>query len=88
MTTDFITWLAILGAGGQFGKCITQALIEQGKHQITAITRASSNAVIPAGVHSTKKVDYDSPSSLVDALRGRDALIVTMAATSGPEIQM
>ena len=32
---------------------------------------------MPSGVH-VKKVDYDNPSSLVEALRGQDALVITM----------
>lgn len=87
MSTDHLKSIAIVGAGGQFGKFITRALIEQGKHRITAITRANSNATIPQGVHDIKQVDYDSHTSLVEALKGHDALIITMNVLAGPTAQ-
>jgi len=34
-----------------------------------------------------KKVDYNDPSSLVDALKGQDALIITMGVTAPPDQQ-
>lgn len=82
MTTGHLNKIAIVGAGGQFGKFITKALVEQGKHKITAISRADSKATIPEGVDDIKKVDYESHSSLVEALKGHDALIITMSVTA------
>lgn len=35
-----------------------------------------------------KKVDYDNQASLVDALRGQEALVITMGARAPPEPQM
>jgi hypothetical protein len=64
--------------GGRVGKFITEALLRTGKHKITAITRGDSTSVIPAGVEA-KKVDYNNQSSLVEALKGQDALIITMS---------
>ncbi|KAJ7713884.1 hypothetical protein B0H14DRAFT_3119022 [Mycena olivaceomarginata] len=62
-------------AGGQMGTLITEALLKTGKHH-TAITRADSTSKIPAGV--------EDPASLVEALRGQDALIITMSVMSPP----
>lgn len=87
MTSNHLNNIAIVGAGGQFGKFITKALIAEGKHKVTAITRANSNAQIPKGVHDIKKVDYESHSSLVEALKGQDPLIITMQAVAGPTAQ-
>lgn len=39
---------------------------------------------MPDAVH-VKKVDYSNQSSIVDALRGQDALIITMGVTAPPE---
>lgn len=87
VSANNITKIAIVGAGGQFGKFITKALIEEGKHKITAISRADSKADIPKGVDDIKKVDYESHSSLVEALKGQDALIITMNVFAGPAAQ-
>lgn len=76
--------VAIVGAGGQVGTYIVEALLKTGKHQLTAITRADSTSKVPDGVE-TAKVNYDDHSSLVNALQGQDALIITMAVTAPPD---
>jgi len=70
-------------AGGQFGKYLTEALLKTGKHTVTAITRANSTNSLPEGVR-IERVDYsgDDLDALVDALRGQQVLIVTMAVTA------
>jgi len=78
--------VAIVGAGGQSGKFIVEAMLKNGKHKITAITREGSTNKIAEGVH-VKKVNYDDPSSLVDALKGQDALVITMGVTAPPDQQ-
>ncbi|KAI0011996.1 CipA protein [Xylariaceae sp. FL0662B] len=70
--------IAIVGATGTIGKFIVEELLKTGKHELTAITRADSKAVIPAGL-KVAKVNYDDPSTLVAALRGQDVLIITLA---------
>ncbi|KAI9777630.1 MAG: hypothetical protein M1839_008684 [Geoglossum umbratile] len=75
--------VAIVGAGGQSGKFIVEEMLKNGKHKITAITRAGSTSKMPEGVH-VKKVDYDDQSSLVEALSGQDALVITMGVTAPP----
>jgi hypothetical protein len=61
-------------------------LLKIGKHKITAITRADSTSKLPSGVE-VKKVNYDDPSSLIEALKGQEVLVITMAATAPPEQQ-
>lgn len=56
---------------------MTEALLKGGKHTVTAITRVDSKSELPKGVE-VKKVDYSDHSSLVEALQGQDALIITM----------
>lgn len=73
-------------AGGQVGKFITEALLQKGHFKITALTRQDSTSVIPEGVE-TKKVDYNEPSTLVEALKGQDVLIVTLAVTVTDEAE-
>lgn len=60
------------------GKFITEAFLQTGKHTITAITRHDSKNTMPSGV-KVAKVDYSSQESLVAALKGHDAVIVTMS---------
>ena len=68
------------------GKHITEQLLRAGKHKVTAITRADSTNALPAGV-DVQKVSYDDHGSLVAALRGQDALVITMNTRAPPEQQ-
>jgi hypothetical protein len=67
-----------LKAGGQVGSYITRALLATGKHNLTAITRAESNSVLPDGV-TRRNVDYNDHESIVSALRGHDFLVISMS---------
>ena len=72
--------------GGQIGKFITEELLKAGKHKITAITRVDSTNTVPAGV-DIKRIDYANQASIVEALQGQDALVITMGARAPPEQQ-
>lgn len=50
------------------------------------ITREDSTSQLPTGVE-VKKVNYDDSSSLVEALKGQEVLIITMAVTASKEQQ-
>ncbi|KAK9238096.1 hypothetical protein V1525DRAFT_124043 [Lipomyces kononenkoae] len=78
--------VAIVGAGGNVGKFITEALLKTGKHHVTAITREDGSNVLPAGVNIAK-VNYDDQSSLVAALQGQEVLVITMSVMAPPEQQ-
>ncbi|KAK0657943.1 hypothetical protein B0T16DRAFT_317078 [Cercophora newfieldiana] len=75
--------VAIVGAGGQIGKFLTEHLVKTGKHIITAITRPESTSTLPDGVNIVR-VDYssDDDTTLVNALCGQQALVITMAVTA------
>ncbi|KAH8658282.1 hypothetical protein BX600DRAFT_416074 [Xylariales sp. PMI_506] len=81
--TNRIEKVAIVGAGGKMGKHITEQLLQTGKHTITAIARPDSTSQLPEGIEVIR-VDYssDDNTALVDALRGQQALVVTMAVTA------
>ncbi|KAF3479629.1 CipA protein [Arthroderma uncinatum] len=79
--------VAIVGATGSVGRFIVRELLAAGKHEVTAVTRTVSNAVMPDGV-KVAKVDYDVQSTLVDALRGKDVLVVTMAPFAPSDTQL
>ncbi|KAB8235838.1 aromatic alcohol reductase [Aspergillus alliaceus] len=81
-----IRHVAIIGAGGSVGKPITQALLKTGKHTITALTRANSLTTLPNTIH-TIPVNYDDEPSLVSALTGQDALIITLPVMTAPDTQ-
>lgn len=60
-------------------------LIDGGKHKVTAISRPDSTSKMPEGLHGVKQVNYDDHSSIVEALRGQDVLIITLSVMSPPE---
>ncbi|EXJ67287.1 uncharacterized protein A1O5_09300 [Cladophialophora psammophila CBS 110553] len=78
---NYVENIAIVGAGGQVGEYMARALLKAGKHKLTAITRTDSKSTVPEGM-IVKKVNYEDQASLVDALRGQDVLIITMAVTA------
>ena len=69
------------------GSYIVDALLKEGKHKITAITRPDSNNRMPEGV-AVKRVNYDNTEELIDALKGQDALLITMGSTAPVDQQM
>ncbi|KAF2873124.1 putative oxidoreductase CipA-like protein [Massariosphaeria phaeospora] len=72
--------VAIVGAGGRMGRHLAEHLIKTGKHIVTAITRPDSTNELPEGLQVVR-VDYsgDDDAALVEALRGQQVLIITMA---------
>ncbi|KAI1652282.1 NAD(P)-binding protein [Daldinia loculata] len=84
----YVKKVAIVGATGTVGSFIVEELLKLGKHEITAITRKSSSAAnsVPEGV-KVVKVDYDEESTLVNGLKGQNALIITMDTRASPDTQ-
>ncbi|KAH7361020.1 hypothetical protein BKA65DRAFT_578064 [Rhexocercosporidium sp. MPI-PUGE-AT-0058] len=82
---NHIVKVAIIGASGNSGKYMTAALLAGKKHTITAITRHDSTATFPAGINIAR-VNYSDPASLVSALKGQDALIITLSGHT-PNLQ-
>lgn len=78
-SSNYIKNIAVVGVTGSVGEHITEQLLKAGKHNVTAITRADSKSKMPAGV-KVAKVNYDDHASLVEALKGQDALVITMKA--------
>ncbi|KAK2744776.1 hypothetical protein FQN55_006532 [Onygenales sp. PD_40] len=82
--------VAIVGAAGYIGRHITSHLLQTTKHTVTAITRPASTNEFPPAVH-VARVDYTStaPSdfdALVAALRGQQALIISINMRASPDI--
>ncbi|KAK4184784.1 NAD(P)-binding protein [Podospora australis] len=83
--SNYIENVAIIGAGGQIGGHLASALLQTGKHKVTAITRPSSTNKIHLSGLNIVKADYGGDaddSDLVAALRGNQALIITMAVSA------
>ncbi|KAK3319179.1 hypothetical protein B0H66DRAFT_558915 [Apodospora peruviana] len=82
--TNRIEKVAIVGAGGQIGSVIASALLQTGKYAVTAITRPDSTNKIDLEGLNIVRADHsgDDDSALVSALRGTQALIITMAVTA------
>lgn len=68
-------------AGGTLGKYIAEELIKTGKHIVTALTRSGSTNKLPEGVNPIT-VDYDDETSLAEAMKGQQMLIITLAVTA------
>lgn len=73
-------------AGGTLGKYIAEELMKTGKHIVTALTRSGSTNKLPEGVKPIT-VDYDDETSLVEAMKGQQILIITLAVTAPPGTQ-
>lgn len=74
-------------AGGHSGRAIATELLKTGKHTVTALARSGGSSNLPTGI-TTKSIDYSNPSTLVEALRGQDALVITLSAQAPPDTQM
>ncbi|GKT52175.1 uncharacterized protein ColSpa_12356 [Colletotrichum spaethianum] len=79
--------VAIVGAAGTMGKFVTHELLKSGQHTVTAITRHNSDSKLPEGVIAAK-VNYDDESSIVEALKGQQYLIITLKNTAGQDTQL
>ncbi|KAJ5206314.1 hypothetical protein N7491_003067 [Penicillium cf. griseofulvum] len=73
--------IAIVGAGGTIGSRIAAALLETGKHTVTALSRKDSSNKLPEGV-LVALVDYDDEATIIAALKDQQFLIITMAPTA------
>ncbi|KAI7766989.1 hypothetical protein LZL87_013327 [Fusarium oxysporum] len=72
-----LTKVAVLGASGNLGPPVVKALLDAG-FKVTTITRQESKATFPADV-VVKRVDLSSKESLVEAVKGQDAIVSTVS---------
>lgn len=84
--SNHVKKVAVVGVTGQVGSHIVEHLLKNGKHEVTAITRKDSSAILPDGI-KVSKVDYSESSTLIDALRGQDALIITLSVLAPQDTQ-
>jgi hypothetical protein len=86
--STYIKNVAIVGAGGNCGGFMAKSLLATGKHTVTAISRTGSSNTgdLPEGI-KVASIDYDNPSTIVEALKGQDALIITLGVMAPPDTQ-
>lgn len=63
---------------------MTKELVATGKHNVTALTRPDSKSTIPDGVRAVQ-IDYNEPETLVNALKGQDAVVITLSVFAHAE---
>ena len=71
--SESIKNVVVVGASGNLGAPILQALLDSSVLNITVLSRATSEATFPPGVN-VRKTDY-TLSSLVSAFEGADAVV-------------
>lgn len=65
---------------------MARSLIDTGRFNLTAITRPDSTSELPAGI-KVAKASNDDHDALVSALRGQDALLITLGVTAPADTQ-
>lgn len=73
-------------AGGRSGGFIAKALLETGRFNLTSITRPDSTSELPSGFNVIK-ASNDDHDALVAALRGQDALLITLSVLAPADTQ-
>jgi saccharopine dehydrogenase-like NADP-dependent oxidoreductase len=70
--------------GGNIGEPIFNALVASNKFELTVLTRTNSSFTLPTSADNVKvvKVDYSDHNALVEALKGHDALLITIGDLS------
>jgi uncharacterized protein (UPF0333 family) len=84
--SNYIKNIAIVGATGTIGTHIVSALLTKKQFNITAISRAGSQSTFPKDV-KVANIDYNDPSTIVTALKGHDALIITLSVMAARDTQ-
>ncbi|KXS16159.1 NAD(P)-binding protein [Gonapodya prolifera JEL478] len=84
--SNHVSKVAMVGNGGNSGIYIAQALMATKNFTVSALTRPNSTNSLPEGVIA-KPVDYNVFSTLVEALRGQDVLVISLNAMAPPDTQ-
>lgn len=67
--------IAIIGASGQLGKPMLEALLAKCVHTITVIQRPESTSIFPSKV-TLKKGDLEDEAFLAEVFKGQDAIVL------------
>ncbi|KAJ5089338.1 hypothetical protein N7532_008022 [Penicillium argentinense] len=85
MSSQPIQKVAIVGATGRIGGAFAKALVDGGKHTVTALTREDSKGKVPDGVH-VEKVNYDDEASIIKALKGQQFVAITLGVRAPDDL--
>jgi uncharacterized protein YbjT (DUF2867 family) len=77
MTTNNYKNVLLIGATGNLGKYVFEALLGDSTFNVTVLSRANSNATFPSNV-KVLKVDYSDTTALTKALANQDVVISTI----------
>lgn len=80
-----INKVAVAGASGLLGLPVVNQLLSDG-FKVTVLARKGTSHTFPSGA-TVAEVDYDSPSSLIKALTGQDA-VVSVIGFAGLSLQL
>lgn len=83
-----MTRIAITGASGQYGRIVTQALIEQGRAaDLILMTRSPAKLADLAALGCDVRYgDYDQPASMVAAMAGAERLLLISGTRVGARV--
>lgn len=83
-----MTRIAITGASGQYGRIVTQALIDQGRaRDLILMSRTPDKlADMAAQGCEVRYGDYDQPASMVEALAGAERLLLISGTRVGARV--
>ena len=77
-----LTKITLIGANGTLGPSILSALLSAGIFTVTVLSRQSSKSTYPLSVHVIQIPDDLPTESLLQVLRGQDALVVAFAGSN------
>ena len=81
--------VVVVGATGNLGSVIIQALVETNNFYITAASRIPPKFGFPNSPSLTIKTgDYDSPSFLAEVFTKHDAVVFALHYTAVPELEI
>ena len=83
-----MTRIAITGASGQYGRIVTQALVDQGRAaDLILMSRTPGKLADMAALGCTVRYgDYDQPGSMVAALSGAERLLLISGTRVGARV--
>ncbi len=83
-----MTKIAITGASGQYGRIVTQALVDQGRAaDLILMSRTPAKLADMAALGCTVRYgDYDAPDSMVAAMAGADRLLLISGTRVGARV--
>lgn len=81
-TNTALTTVLLIGAGGNLGPTILNALTSDPRFTVSILTRKSSKSTFPSHLTIHRVSDDYPESELVPAFKGQDAIVVTIARAS------